>query len=98
MCSTTPATQTKRARTLGDDLREGKTTLPLILAMQRGTPEQTRISFARPSRQGDTTQFDAIVAIVRETGALDATRDAAATEARRAMRSNSCVSCKFALR
>src|SRR6476620_1448544 len=27
-------------KNLGDDLREGKATLPLIIAMQRGTPEQ----------------------------------------------------------
>ena len=34
-------------KNLGDDLREGKTTLPLILAMQRGTPEQRELIRAR---------------------------------------------------
>jgi len=36
-------------KNLGDDLREGKTTLPLIIAMQRGTPEEQNSS-VRPLR------------------------------------------------
>ncbi|MDP3616981.1 MAG: polyprenyl synthetase family protein, partial [Rhodoferax sp.] len=34
---------TVMGKSLGDDLREGKTTLPLIAAMQRGTPDQRNI-------------------------------------------------------
>jgi len=71
-------------KNVGDDLREGKTTLPLILAMQRGTPEQ-RALISAAIEAGDTTQLPQIVAIVRETGALEATRAAAAAEAQRAM-------------
>ncbi len=71
-------------KNVGDDLREGKTTLPLILAMQRGTPEQ-RDLIRSAIEAGDTAQLPQIVAIVRETGALDATRAAAAAEAQRAM-------------
>ncbi|RST53674.1 polyprenyl synthetase family protein [Variovorax sp. MHTC-1] len=71
-------------KNVGDDLREGKTTLPLILAMQRGTPAQREL-IRTAIEAGDTAQLPQIVAIVRETGALDATRAAAAAEAQRAM-------------
>ncbi|WP_093375871.1 polyprenyl synthetase family protein [Variovorax sp. OV329] len=71
-------------KNLGDDLREGKTTLPLILAMQRGTPEQSLLIKAA-IEAGDTDQLPQIVAIVKQTGALDATRAAAAAEAQRAI-------------
>jgi octaprenyl-diphosphate synthase len=71
-------------KNLGDDLREGKATLPLIAAMQRGTRAQSdTIRLAIES--GGAGELDAIVAIVRETGALDVTRDAAAAEAARAV-------------
>jgi octaprenyl-diphosphate synthase len=71
-------------KNVGDDLREGKTTLPLILAMQRGTPEQRDLIRAA-IEAGDATQLPKIVAIVRQTGALEATRAAAAAEAQRAI-------------
>jgi len=71
-------------KNLGDDLREGKTTLPLILAMQRGRPEQAALIRAA-IEAGDASQLERIVAIVRETGSLDATRTAAANEAQRAI-------------
>lgn len=71
-------------KNLGDDLREGKATLPLIIAMQRGTAgEQATIRQAIET--GGTEQLAEIVAIVRKTGALQATRDAAAAEAQRAV-------------
>ncbi|SCK45128.1 octaprenyl-diphosphate synthase [Variovorax sp. HW608] len=71
-------------KNVGDDLREGKTTLPLILAMQRGTPEQRDLIRAA-IEAGDTSQLPQVVSIVRETGALEATRAAAAAEAQRAI-------------
>ena len=71
-------------KNLGDDLREGKATLPLIIAMQRGTAaEQGMIRHAIET--GGTERLAEIVAIVRQTGALQATRDAAASEAQRAI-------------
>lgn len=71
-------------KNLGDDLREGKATLPLIIAMQRGTAaEQATIRHAIET--GGTERLNEIVAIVRQTGALQATRDAAAAEAQRAI-------------
>ncbi len=72
-------------KNLGDDLREGKVTLPLIIAMQRGTnAEQQTIRQAIES--GGVDHLAQIVAIVRQTGALQATREAAAAEAERAVR------------
>ena len=72
------------AKNLGDDLREGKATLPLILAMQRGTPEQSR-TVREAIETGNVDRLSDIVAIVRDTGALAATRSAAAAEAQRAI-------------
>jgi octaprenyl-diphosphate synthase len=71
-------------KNLGDDLREGKATLPLIAAMQRGTAEQ-RDLIRHAIETGAVGELNHIVAIVRQTGALDVTRAAAATEAARAV-------------
>jgi octaprenyl-diphosphate synthase len=71
-------------KNLGDDLREGKATLPLIAAMERGSPEQ-RALIRGAIETGGADELDHIIAIVKQTGALDVTRDAAAAEARRAM-------------
>lgn len=71
-------------KNLGDDLREGKATLPLIIAMQRGTAAE-RATIQNAVETGGTQHMTQIVAIVRSTGALQATRDAAALEAQRAI-------------
>ena len=71
-------------KNLGDDLREGKATLPLISAMQRGTPEQRQL-VKTAIETGGMAMLDQVVEIVKSTGALDVSREAAAQEARRAM-------------
>ena len=71
-------------KNLGDDLREGKVTLPLIIAMQRGT-EPERQTLQQAIETGGTEKMAEIVAIVQRTGALDATRASAAVEAQRAV-------------
>jgi octaprenyl-diphosphate synthase len=71
-------------KNLGDDLREGKNTLPLIIAMQRGTPEQRKI-IQLAIENGEMHTLSEIVDIVRLTGALEATRVAASDEAERAI-------------
>lgn len=70
-------------KNVGDDLREGKTTLPLLLAMGRGSPAQAEV-IRSAIRHGDVSKLNDILQIVRETGALDATRDAARKEAAKA--------------
>ena len=71
-------------KNLGDDLREGKTTLPLIAAMQRGSASERGI-IKRAIESGDTNLLEEVVRIVRDTGALDVTREAASAEAMRAI-------------
>lgn len=68
-------------KNLGDDLREGKTTLPLIVAMQRGTPDD-RATIQQAIENGDLSMLERISAIIQRTGALDAAREAAQSEAR----------------
>ena len=75
---------TEMGKNLGDDLREGKSTLPLIAAMQRGTANQAQI-VRHAIERGSTERLAEIVGIVRDTGALEVTRAAAHAEARRAI-------------
>ena len=71
-------------KSIGDDLREGKSTLPLIAAMQRGSPlECATIRLA--IQTGDIGMLDAVIDIVKKTGALDVARAAAHQEALRAV-------------
>ncbi len=65
------------------DVREGLCTLPLILAV-RGAPRRLRplLGTTRP----DDAAIDSIVAVVRESGALDASKAVAARYTDRAMR------------
>lgn len=71
-------------KNLGDDLREGKATLPLIAAMQRGTDTQ-RTTIQQAIETGDVSMLDSVIAIVKQTGALDIARNAAQQEAKRAV-------------
>ena len=71
-------------KSLGDDLREGKATLPLISAMQRGTPSQ-RSLIRSAIETGSVEMLTEVVNIVKSTGALGVARKAAAQEAQRAM-------------
>jgi octaprenyl-diphosphate synthase len=71
-------------KNLGDDLREGKNTLPLIIAMQRGTDAERQL-IRHAIENGEVDAMNDIVRIVRSTGALDATRQAASAEAQRAI-------------
>ena len=71
-------------KNLGDDLREGKTTLPLIAAMQRGTSSQKDV-IREAIEIGGVSMLDQVVNIVKTTGALDVVRLAATQEAQRAI-------------
>ncbi len=71
-------------KNLGDDLREGKVTLPVIIAMQRCLPEQREL-LRNVIQTGSTDELQRVVAIIRDTGALSATRETAAAQAQLAM-------------
>ncbi len=69
---------------VGDDLAEGKPTLPLIFAMQRGNPEQAE--FVRKAIEtGGRDDFPAILEAIEQTGALAEARASARAEAQLAI-------------
>lgn len=75
-------TSEEMGKNVGDDLREGKPTLPLIIAMQKGTPEQ-RDLVRNAIINGDADHLDDIVQAVHATGGIDVSRQTAIEEASR---------------
>jgi len=70
-------------KNVGDDLREGKPTMPLLIAMERGSDSERR-TIRHAIEHGEVERLGEIIAIVKATGALDATREAAVREANKA--------------
>ena len=70
-------------KNVGDDLREGKPTLPLLLAMERAS-EADRALIRHAIENGELAKLPEVLEIVKRTGALDATRAAAQAEADKA--------------
>ncbi|WP_156117685.1 octaprenyl diphosphate synthase [Collimonas arenae] len=70
-------------KNVGDDLREGKPTLPLIYLMSHGTPEQRQL-VRSCIENGDEQHFDEILAAITSSGALNYTRHEAEKAAQRA--------------
>ena len=72
------ALQNDLGKTVGDDFREGKITMPVLLAFERGTPEERRFwerTFARvDQRDGD---LDHAMALLARHDTLQATMDEA---------------------
>lgn len=60
-------------KNVGDDLAEGKATLPLIQAMRKGSDEE-RSLVREAIRNGGLDELAPILEIVRRTGAIDYTR------------------------
>ena len=71
-------------KNLGDDLREGKVTLPLIAAMRQGNAQEREI-LVKAVESGGMEHMDEVLAIVQRTGALNTARDYASAEAQRAI-------------
>lgn len=63
-------------KNIGDDLAEGKPTLPLIIAMQRA-PKADAAIVAAALRNGSAEKLDLIVRIVRDNDGLNYTNDCA---------------------
>ena len=59
-------------KNLGDDLAEGKATLPLIYAMEKGTAEDAKL-IRNAILEGGLEQLEKITAIIESTGALQYT-------------------------
>lgn len=71
-------------KNVGDDLAEGKPTLPLLYVMRNGTPEQAQ-RVRQAIATGGTEDFTAILQAIRDTGALDYARQQAEREAQLAV-------------
>ena len=70
-------------KNVGDDLREGKPTLPLLIAMERGNDAE-RALIRHAIEHGEVQGLNQIVDVVRRTGAIEATRAMAEVEAEQA--------------
>lgn len=71
-------------KNLGDDLREGKVTLPIIGALRVASREQQAL-IRHAIEAGDMTHLPEIQGIIQSTGALAAARQTALAEAQRAV-------------
>jgi len=74
------AEEAQTGKHLGDDLAEGKPTLPLIYAIQHGTAEQAAV-VRGAIEQGEVERFAEVMQVIQATGALEFTRSQAMREA-----------------
>ena len=80
------ASSAQTGKNVGDDLAEGKPTLPLIHAMRSGTPEQAAL-VRRAVENGGLDDLEAVLAAIESTGALHYTARLAREHADTAVRS-----------
>jgi octaprenyl-diphosphate synthase len=71
-------------KNLGDDLREGKVTLPMICTLKRCSAADAAL-IRTAIEAGNTDQLDTILHIVRTSGGLQDARETARAEAQRAI-------------
>lgn len=71
-------------KNVGDDLAEGKPTLPLIHALRHATEDEQKL-IKKAIRQGGLEQMAPILDIVKRTGSIQYTRDQAHAAADRAI-------------
>ena len=74
----------ERGKNLGDDLAEGKPTLPLIHALKNGTEAQRR-GIRDAIRQGGLAQLEPVVAAIEATGGLEYAAQCARAESAAAL-------------
>lgn len=72
-------------KNVGDDLAEGKATLPLIYVMRNGAPEQAQV-VRRAIESGGLDDLDAVLEAIGASGAIEYARAQAGAEARTACR------------
>lgn len=78
------ADQHNLGKELGDDLAEGKPTLPLIYALRTGSGMQTKL-VRRAIEEGGRDMINDVLDVIHDTGAMDYTRELAEREAGRAI-------------
>ena len=66
-------------KNIGDDLSEGKPTLPLIYSMQHGVKDQVHI-IRTAIEEGRRDKIDQVIAIIHQTGAIEYTLQVAKRE------------------
>ncbi len=71
-------------KNIGDDLAEGKPTLPLLYVLQEGTPNQQQL-VKQSIEQGGLTSLPDIMTAIEQTKALDYTKKMAQLEADKAI-------------
>jgi len=71
----------------GDDLAEGKPTLPLLYAIQQGNKQQATLIREAIEKGNGMHHFDEIMQALRDTGALEYTKKRALEEADKAIQS-----------
>ena len=72
-------------KNVGDDLAEGKPTLPLLHAMHHGNPQQTAFIREAIEQGGKREAIDEVLAIMAEHKSLDYAMDRAKQEAQKAV-------------
>ncbi|KGT94497.1 octaprenyl diphosphate synthase [Erwinia typographi] len=72
-------------KNVGDDLSEGKPTLPLLHAMRNGTPEQSQMIRAAIEQGNGRHLLEPVLETMRQCGSLEWTRQAAEHEADKAI-------------
>ena len=77
-------------KNIGDDLAEGKPTLPLIYAMQHGSEHQTQLIRDAIEHCNGMEHLDEILAALKHTNALEFTMQKAEQEAEKAI---ACLDC-----
>lgn len=76
---------TEMGKNTGDDLAEGKPTLPLLYAMQHGSTEQVALIREAIEKANGMQHFDAIMQALVDTKALEYTKQRAIEEADKAI-------------
>ena len=64
-------------KNVGDDLAEGKPTLPLLYAMRNGSPDQASMIREAIEKANGMERLDDIMSVMKETGSLEYTTNKA---------------------
>lgn len=85
------ASAEEMGKNIGDDLAEGKPTLPLIIALQRSSGADAELIRSAIENGGDNTSLDTILKIIEATDSLSYTREIAEREVQMAVDSLQCL-------